>query len=428
MLDITRIRLPRYSRKIMYSILLLAIVFLVNYNLSILLLALVFLIIYNFVPRKPVLSSHKLTIFENDYVKVEKVGDIRRLAVSYVRDNVLYATEDHFIYRSSNNGESFSCLGHIKKVNPTLLDRIKDFVARLRISRNIRKNFGANQVVVLGSGTILVFFDHIYRSTNGGLSFSPVFSFIGSVPLDKGIAVDKNDNVYFGEYDCTKRPNKPRIFRGQADGTRWEVCYEFPEGKVFHVHSIKYDHYRDRLWICTGDRDKESNLMYTDDNFKRLSVLGGGDQGWRIVSLIPTDDFLYWGSDDDQAGASIYRFNFSNGTREKLVFIGKPSYYATKLKDGTLIISTTYEPESYFTIKDNPEPATDIWISKDGRIWFKILTLPQRKFKTPFGYSRARIALPAGDYSSELLFFTPKSTLDADFTFQKYCINWKTNA
>ena len=59
-----------------------------------------------------------------------------------------------------------------------------------------------NQIVVLESGTMLVFYDYIYRSTDGGRSFEPVFYFDENdmSPFEQGVAVDNESNVYFGEY------------------------------------------------------------------------------------------------------------------------------------------------------------------------------------------------------------------------------------
>ena len=284
-----------------------------------------------------------------------------------------------------------------------------------------------NQIVVLESGTILIFYDYVYRSIDGGHSFTPIFQFDNqrSTPFVQGIAVDKNDNVYFGEYDCTIRPHNIQIFKGSKDGAIWEVAYEFPAGDIFHIHSIRYDPFRDRLWICSGDRDEESRLMYTDDEFQTVQTLGDGDQGWRIVSLIIDEDYLYWGSDNDRDGSYIYRYNFDAHVREKIQFVGKPSYFSTQLEDGTLVINTTYEPASPFTRNFAPEPTTDVWISKNGLDWHQVIKLPHHVFKTASGEARASIIFPGGAYESRYLYMSPQSTAEYEFTTLKYEIQWE---
>ncbi|NIA30705.1 MAG: hypothetical protein GWP06_12435 [Actinobacteria bacterium] len=389
-----------------------------------------FILFFSIIPRKPRYSLKKDLIFENDHVKVLRTGQIKLLFANYLKDDRIYATEDHFVFCGKIEDETFHRLGHFSKINPDLQERARDFIGRLKISRFFRKNIVDNQIVVLESGTILVFYDHIYRSTDGGRSYQSVFQFDKNIfnPFHDGIAVDNEDTIYFGEYNCSKRPHKIRIFKGTADGTKWDVCYEFPAGQIFHVHSIKYDSYRNRLWICTGDRNEESRLMYTDDKFDNVNISGSGDQNWRIVSLIIGKDYLFWCSDNDSLGSNIYRFNVNMNRREKLFFVGKPSYYSKKLSDGTLAISTTYEPESSFTKETRPHPTTDIWISRKGLHWYRILELPHKSFQTPFGESRSSIVFPSGDYNAESLYFSPQNTVKLDKSLQKFSIQWKPDS
>jgi hypothetical protein len=154
-------------------------------------------------------------------------------------------------------------------------------------------------------------------------------------------------------------------------------------------------------------------------------LLGGGDQDWRICSLLITEKYLYWCSDNDVSGSSICRWSFEKKQREKIKFIGKPSYHSTKLKDGHLVFSTTYEPSSDYTQHHNPKPSTEIWISKNGLDWFNIIDLDYKESITRYGKSRAQIIFPAGDDSATHLFFTPWSTTKDSFSIQRYFIKWK---
>jgi len=385
--------------------------------------------VYNISPRKILFGVSSDTIFENDKLRVDQIGSISRLAVSYNNNGDVYATEDHYLYKNSQNQYQFEELGNFDKINPDIAERAKDFIARLRITRDLRKYIGANDIVVLRSNTILIFYDKIYRSVDQGRSFQAVFDYKENglyQAFSHGIAVDQNDDVYFGEYNCSPRPHTIKIIKGSRDGTVWSIFYEFPQGEIFHIHSIKYDSFRDILWILSGDKDEESKLMFIDKSRKKVEILGSGDQGWRIVSLITTRDFLYWCSDNVWTGSNIYRYDFSDNKREKLAFVGKPSYYSTQLKDGTLVFSTTFEPASPYTKSFHPEPTTDLWISKNsGKEWYKILSVPGKMHDTEYGMARATIILPSGDYSSDYVFLTPRSTLDSHFATKVLKITWK---
>jgi len=385
------------------------------------------LIIYNVTPRqiKPEISD--TTVFENEYVTVKKLYTIDRLAVSYNLNGNVFATEDHYIFKNKDNGTFFE-LGNFNKTNPTNLGKIKDFVARLKITRVIRKNFGANNCVVLKSGTILIFYDKIYRSSDGGKTFQSVYNFEKNKvfqPFDHGVAVDINDDVYLGEYNCNKRPHQIRILKGSSDGLKWTVFHKFQPGEIFHIHSVKYDKHRDVLWICSGDLNNESKLMFIDTDRKSIRVLGEGDQGWRIVSLIPTEDSLFWCSDNDRTGSNIYRYDFKSKKRLLVKPIGYPSYYSTRLADGTLVFTTAVEPDSIYTKKNRPKFNADVWFSKTGEKWFNGISLPGEIYQTPVGSSRPTILLPSGDYTDTELKLTPILGKNEDFFLESYRIIWK---
>ena len=127
--------------------------------------------VYNISPRKILFGVSSDTIFENDKLRVDQIGSISRLAVSYNNNGDVYATEDHYLYKNSQNQYQFEELGNFDKINPDIAERAKDFIARLRITRDLRKYIGANDIVVLRSNTILIFYDKIYRSVDQGRSF-----------------------------------------------------------------------------------------------------------------------------------------------------------------------------------------------------------------------------------------------------------------
>ena len=400
----------------------------IRFNLLLVLVFIISAFTYNITPRKIFYGDLSEIIFENEVLQVEKIGSIPRLAVSYNINGDIYATEDHYTFKNTEGSNYFLELGNFYKTDPNLFEKVKDFIARLRSIRKIRKNFGANDIVVLESGTILVFYDKIYRSSDNGTSFEEVYDFKDNdmySPLSHGIAVNKNNDIYFGEYNCGPRPHKISIVKGSKDGTVWSEFYNFPSGELFHIHSIKYDNYRDTLWVSTGDLDEESKLIQINAENGDINIVGFGDQGWRAVSLIITENFLYWCSDNDRTGSNIYKYDFSTGERTKIKSIGKPGYYATKLKDGTLVISTAYEPISPYSKSYNLQPTADLWVSENGSDWHKILSLQGKIYETEYGPSRASIILPDGDYSSNYLFLTPEDTLNSDFSTLVLKITWK---
>lgn len=350
----------------------------------------------------------------------------KNLTIQYVENGTLYASEDHFIWKSHDEGKTWDCVCSLPvstgrdPMHFVSADKLKSIIARTKLIRTIRKNIGIHNVIVLKSGAIIIQFDKIYRYDGSTRYAETVFDTSGQnifAPLKNGLAYDKTrDIVYFGEYSV-QRPRAVRIFRGTNNGRDWSLCYRFPLGRVRHVHGIIPDYFRERIWVCTGDSNEESALFYTDDDFHNLNYFGGGDQSWRMVSMIPAEDCLIWGSDagkDAPADVSnhIYRWDFTTGKRSRLTLIDKPAYYTNCLKDGTMAIGTTYEPG----MKRYVDPTADIWLSRDGYNWLKAVSLNYKAAKHNTGTKYAMIQFPLYSSPPNSIYFTPLNVEQYDFT------------
>ena len=274
-----------------------------------------------------------------------------------------------------------------------------------------------------------MFFTIIFIVLRWGKTFESVFDFSKekiSGPFRQGIAIDSKGNIFLGEYQSEKRLHEISIIRGFDDGKRWEKFYTFPSGAIFHILSIKYDRCRDLLWVCTGDRDSESNLMLLDRVGRKVIPIGGGDQGWRIVSLMVTKDYLVWCSDNDQTGSFVYRFNPATEVREKLFPIGKSSYYSTVLKDGTLVFSTAFEYRAPFVKKTNLDSSADLWVSKDSLQWFKVTSFSEADGVRVKGAERPQLIIQNSlDSDDDYLYFSPFMTKIHNNSLLAYKITWK---
>ena len=276
-------------------------------------------------------------------------------------------------------------------------------------------------MIELPTGTIIAIYDKVYRyapSNNSGITEEVVSlsQFEFSPPLKNCVAVNpENNNVYFGEYQ-NSRPYAVKIMRLFDDGKKAEICYTFPEGKIKHIHSITWDSFRKRLWIATGDNNSEAGLYYTDDDFTTVSYFNGGSQTWRMVSLLPTEHALYWGSDAGKDATEkdtnfIFRWNFQTNGLEKLCYIGNPAYYSVFLDNGGMIIGTTYEPG----MKQQTDHAAAIWYSLQGEHWEKIYSATYKNLQKSHRTQYATLNLPKGVAPHNTVLFTPLNTQRWDF-------------
>ena len=334
-----------------------------------------------------------------------------RLMAQFYRDGALYATEDHWVFCSMDNGYSWKKICKLELRDRTLRGAIKDRLLRSDLVRKVRRKIGIHNLVALNSGTLLIQYDGIYRYDGNGTTAKYVYGFEEDriiVPMKNGFTLDdRTGNVYFGEYN-NSRPYAVRVIRGSDDGTQWQICYRFPKGRIKHVHSIIPDPHRERLWICTGDNDLETCLFYTDDDFDSVSEFMGCSQIFRMVSLIPTEDALYWGSDagwdiEGNFTNRIYRIDLKRNRLSSMADIHQPAYFSARLKNGSMIIATTYE----CGIKRSMDRTADLWFSESGSTWKRILQLPYRPSRRLEGTRYALVNLPQGIMDEDTIFFTP---------------------
>jgi len=383
------------------------------------------LVLASTVPRTPTLHPTREVVFDNERVEVTLTGRIARLNPLFVSDGVIYAMEDHYLYVSDDGGISFEQRGKLPK--DSLLDKPKDVLARNRITRLLRKSRLVENLVMLPSGTLVIVYDGIYRSSDGGWTFEAVYKLPSHIeePFGQGMAVTPAGEIYFGEYDAVGRPNEITVWKGSDDGRAWEVVHQFELGDIFHVHSITYDPYREGLLVATGDRNEENHLYFTNDDFETLTEIGGGSQDWRIVSLLPAENGLYWGSDNDREGADILKWDFERQRLEHREFIGTVSYYSTRLSDGTLVVSTAHEPQSMYAHAHLPQ-GVSLWVSRDGSEWDEIFSLESSAEPGTDDTARAQFLLPGGDGSSDFLVFASHHTAQHDFVYHRLELRWKS--
>ncbi|TVP44902.1 MAG: hypothetical protein EA350_10560 [Gemmatimonadales bacterium] len=87
-------------------------------------------------------------------------------------------------------------------------------------------------------------------------------------------------------------------------------------------------------------------------------------------------------------------------------------------------MSTTHEPLSVYALAENPEPTTEVWISRTGTEWRLLDTWDAEREDDGPWLQRARAQLPSSDGSVPYLFVTLFATVDGFVTY-RYSINWQ---
>ena len=176
-----------------------------------------------------------------------------------------------------------------------------------------------------------------------------------------GIISIGDSTVYIGEYFQNPDKKEVKIFRSTNQLRSWEVAHLYQPDQIRHVHAILNDPYSDRLWVCTGDLNRESMVAWTDNDFESINPIGSGSQVWRVCQLVFTENSIYWGTDtgsDEVAG--IYRWDKNTGENQRLIEVDGAVFYGTRLAKGTIVMSSDREG-----MENEKDDRTRLYIFKD---------------------------------------------------------------
>ena len=269
---------------------------------------------------------------------------IKDLVIQEVYKGRIYCSRGYCIYVSEDNGKMFR-----KKLKVKIPFNSFRYLGNSKMLRNFFDYYEFLEMKVLKSEAILVLADFkIYRISYNGKKLKKVKNMnvfdrkeVRRV-MSFGITEDNNGNVYYGEYTRNPLKDSISIYRSSDDGQTWEVYYSFDKGSIRHIHSLQYDKYSSRVWVTTGDLDNECMIGFFDINDK-FHILFKGSQKYRCVSLLFTEEYIYWAMDDSSSQNYIYCYERKGSNAYKVCPIDGPAYYSKILTDDSRIFETAVE-------------------------------------------------------------------------------------
>jgi hypothetical protein len=167
---------------------------------------------------------------------------------------------------------------------------------------------------------------------------------VGRGIMSTGLIQVNKQELLFGEYFSNSERTSVRIYKYENSDMLWKTVHEFLPGKIRHIHALQKDPYTGKLWICTGDEDKESMIGWSDDVFKNITPIGQGSQIWRTCQLVFTKEAVFWGTDTGSENlAGIYRWDKKNMELTRLLKTDGAVFFGTRLTNGTIVLSTDRE-------------------------------------------------------------------------------------
>lgn len=308
---------------------------------------------------------------------------IPNMVAHYINHDEIWASSNYTIYTSRDEGVTFN------KVVDLKVPFLMRMLGRFRLSTRAFR-LGIRSLRKLKNGTILAIADRkIFRLKDDQLEVVHSFK-RGFGPLREGWCEDDKGNCYLGEYFLNNRRNAPVNLLKSIDGGRsWQIIHSLRY--IRHIHCVQYDPFEQKIWLGTGDRDQESSISFSEDEGETWIEIGSGDQMFRAVSLLFTEDHIYWGSDSPTIQNYIYRYARESGDIERLVTVDGPVHYSTILGNGIKLFATAAEGDTEGRSAEWDKKA-HIWASVDGVHWEDIISWEKDIYPGILGFGRVYFA------------------------------------
>lgn len=79
-----------------------------------------------------------------------------------------------------------------------------------------------------------------------------------------------------------------------------------PVGTVKHFHTVNFDPWSGALLLTSGDDDAQIRTYISTDDGETWTDVAGGSQANRVLNFVFTKDYIYWGSDWQNATHGLY--------------------------------------------------------------------------------------------------------------------------
>lgn len=309
--------------------------------------------------------------------------------------------------------------GKKKNVGNVPVGSMKSLLSHCRVVKHGAR-LGLHNLLVLRDGSLLACCKKkLLLKSPATENFRVVHNLrCGNKPGLKGICIDGDDFIYYGEYSANrKRENPVAVFRSTNNGNSFEIISEFASGEVRHIHFIQWDRFGQCLWMGTGDEENECKILCSDNGGKSWDTVGFGSQLWRSVGLMFTEKYIYWGTDSGGPYAGtwksrVVRMNRETRHIEEIFFLPGPCHSSAILKNDLMVIGTGIENGA-----NEVDGKAHIFVSRDGVSWHDVASWGKDIF--PLKISFGLIHFPHGLENSELLHFT---TLGLSGHGEVYCV------
>ncbi len=213
--------------------------------------------------------------------------------------------------------------------------------------------------------------------------------------------------ILYGEYKSNKDKEPINIWCLNLKTLQWAIIYTFHD--VRHVHGVFYDKFTDTIWVTTGDSDKESRIIKTKDFFNSVEIVLSGSQQYRVVELVFTKEYIFFGSDSPTEKNFLYAYKRSDSSCLKLGQVSSSVFFGNYTGEH-VYFSTAVEPSLI-----NEQSIAEIWCISVIDLSIERIYTAKKDFYSMKYFQYGVINFIARD--SKSLFFVEQGTFKHNSTF-----------
>ncbi len=266
---------------------------------------------------------------------VESVPELRGFAIEWAEEGNFYLSRRNVLFHSENLKPPF------KKITVIDAPFWKQAASNLRLAQRLLR-FMVTNVIPLKNGDLFVTFDKSVGIVKNGKYQGLQGLMRPCRVLRAACAIDKNGDLYFGEYLANDERGEMRIYKYVQGADSLEVVYTFPANSIKHIHGLYADEFTDSICCLSGDNEKECQIIRSFDGFQNTEIIGAGDETWRAVSILFDKENFYYGTDAEFRSNQIFKLNRQNLERKNLGEVDGTVFYSKKLGED-LFFTTTAE-------------------------------------------------------------------------------------
>jgi hypothetical protein len=266
---------------------------------------------------------------------VENVPELRGYAVEWAEAGNFYLSRRNQIFHSDSLKPPFKLVAEIDA--PFWKQAASNFRLAQRVLR-----FMVTNIIPLANGNLFVTFDKSVGIVRNGEYQSLKKLMRPCRVLRAACAVDKNGDIFFGEYLDNAERGEMRIYKYAAGADALEIACVFPPNSIRHIHGLYFDSFTDSIFCLTGDEEKECKFLRSSDGFKTFEVVGEGDETWRAVSVLFNQNSFFYGMDAEYRANHIYKVGRETLGRKSLGEVNGTVFYSKQIAEN-LFFTTTAE-------------------------------------------------------------------------------------